>query len=285
MRALVFVSLLAGCTLGSPGVCRLQAVADVPVTLARSNIEVPGTINRSRALFAIDTGAARTVLSTAAVKNYLLAHSQHSITHLIGLGGMVSDADVYADLQIGNANFQQRLAEAELPQIAGLVGADMLSDYDVEFDLQDGRFRLWRAPGCSAADIAWSGPRAKIAVHVTGDGQLRMPVTIDGVSLAAILDSGSTVTLMTTDAALRLGVTEAALAGDSRVLVRGIGPDSIAVRLHRFDSVSVGGDRIAPMQIGVGEVQFGTLDLILGLDYLRQHKIWVTYRNSAIYVQ
>jgi predicted aspartyl protease len=285
MRAVIFASLLAGCSIGTPGVCRLKAVADVPVSLARGNIQVPGAINRSHALFVIDTGAERTVLSTTAVKNYLLAHSQRSITHLTGLGGMVSDADVYADLQLGAANFQQRLAEAEIPQIAGLLGADMLSDYDVEFDLADGRFRLWPAPGCNAADIPWSGPRSTIAIHVTGGGELRVPVTINGIHLAAILDSGSTVTLMTTDAALRLGVAQAELAYDPQVLVRGIGAGSIAVRLHRFDSINVGGDRIAPMQIGVGEVQFRTLDLILGLDYLRQHKIWVSYRTSEIFVQ
>jgi hypothetical protein len=90
---------------------------------------------------------------------------------------------------------------------------------------------------------------------------------------------------MTADAARRLGVTQAELAYDPQALVRGIGSGSIALRLHRFDSIHVGGDRIAPMQIGVGEVQIGTFDMILGLDYLRQHKIWVSYRTSEISVQ
>ena len=285
MRALIFVSLLAGCSLGTPGVCRLQTLADVPVTLAHGSVEVPGAINRSPAEFVVDTGAERTVLSKTAVKSYLLAHSERSITQLTGLGGMVSDADVYADLQLGDVHFQQRLAEAEIPQGAGLLGADMLSDYDVEFDLPDGRFRLWRAPGCNAADIPWRGPRTTTKINVTEGQKLRLPLAINGVHLAAVLDSGSTATLMTTDAARRLGVDEIELAYDPQVLVRGVGPGSIALRLHRFDSIKIGGDQIAPMQIGVGEVQFGALDLILGLDYLRQHRIWVSYRTSQISVQ
>jgi predicted aspartyl protease len=285
MRALVFVSLLAGCSLGTPGVCRLQAVADVPVTLARGSIEVPGAINHSPAQFVVDTGADRTVLSTTAVKNYLLAHSERSITHLSGLGGMVSHADVYADLQLGDAHFQQRLAEAEIPQGAGLLGADMLSDYDVEFDLPDGRFRLWRAPDCNAADIPWSGPRSTLAINVTDSQGLRVVVVVNGIRLAAILDSGATVTLMTTDAARRLGVAQTELAYDPEVLVRGVGAGNIALRLHRFNSINVGGERIAPMQIGVGELQIGTLDMILGLDYLLQHKVWASYRTHEISIQ
>jgi predicted aspartyl protease len=285
MRALVFVSLLAGCSLGTPSICRLQTVSDVPVTLAHGSIEVPGAINHSRAQFMVDTGAERTVLSTTAVKNYLLAHSERSITHLSGLGGMVSHADVYADLQLGDAHFQQRLAEADIPQGAGLLGADMLSDYDVEFDLPNGRFRLWRAPGCNAADIPWSGPRSTLAINVTDSEELSLVVVVNGIRLDAILDSGSTVTLMTTDAARRLGVAQTELAYDPEVLVHGVGSGTIALRLHRFNSINVGGDQIASMQIGVGEFQIRTLDMILGLDYLRQHKVWVSYRTREISIQ
>ena len=95
---------------------------------------------------------------------------------MTGVAGTVSDADVYADLQLGRADFQERLAEANVPGIAGLVGADMLSEYDVEFNLPDGRFRLWRAPGCEAADLPWTGPRSTMPMRVTGGGQLRVPV-------------------------------------------------------------------------------------------------------------
>ena len=61
--------------MGASGPCRLQAVADLPVTLVHYNIEVKGSVNRSDAWLTIDTGAERTVLTTAAVKTFLLAHS------------------------------------------------------------------------------------------------------------------------------------------------------------------------------------------------------------------
>lgn len=286
MRSLVLVvMMLAGCSTGASGPCRLQAVADLPVTLVHNSIEVQGSVNRSDAWLTIDTGAERTVLTTTAVKSFLLAHSQRSRTLLTGVGGTTSDADVYADVQLGGANFQQRLAEADIPGISGLVGADMLSDYDVEFDLPHGRFRLWHAPGCGAVDLPWVGPRSTMAIQVTGEGQLRVPVLVNGKAFNAMLDSGSGVSLLRTDAAERLGVTSAGMAVDPQILVRGIGTGRVSVRLHRFSTLDVGGDRTVAPEIGVGEIQIGSADMILGLDYLRSHRVWVSYRTGQIFVQ
>ena len=265
MRSLILVVMIvAGCSTGASGPCRLQTVADLPVTLAHNSIEVKGSVNRSDAWLTIDTGAERTVLATAAVRTFLLAHSQRSRTQLTGVGGTTSDADVYADVQLGSADFQQRLAEADIPGISALVGADMLSDYDVEFDLPHGRFRLWHAPGCGAVDLPWVGPRSTMAIQVTGRGQLRVPVLVNGKAVNAMLDSGSGVTLLRTDAAQRLGVTAADMAADPQILVRGIGTGRVSVRLHRFNTLDVGGDRTVAPEIGVGEIQIGSEEVISG---------------------
>jgi predicted aspartyl protease len=286
VRSLILVAMmLVGCSTGASGPCRLQAVADLPVTLVHNSIEVKGSVNRSDAWLTIDTGAERTVITTTAVKSFLLAHSQRSRTLLTGVGGTASDADVYADVQLGGANFQQRLAEADIPGISGLVGADMLSDYDVEFDLPHGRFRLWHAPGCGATDLPWVGPRSTMAMEVTGRGQLRVPVLVNGKAVNAMLDSGSGVSLLRTDAAQRLGVTSADMVADTQILVRGIGTGRVGVRLHRFNTLDVGGDRTVAPEIGVGEIQIGSEDMILGLDYLRGHRVWVSYRTGQIFVQ
>ena len=277
--------MLVGCSTGASGPSRLQVVADLPVTLVHNSIDVKGSVNRSDAWLTIDTGAERTVLTTTAVKSFLLAHSQRSRTLLTGVGGTTSDADVYADVQLGGADFQQRLAEADIPGISGLVGADMLSDYDVEFDLPRARFRLWHAPGCRAVDLPWIGLRSTMAIQVTGQGQLRVPVLVDGKAVNAMLDSGSGVSLLRTDVAQRLGVTSAEIATDPQILVRGIGTGRVSVRLHRFNTLDVGGDRTVAPEIGVGEIQIGSADMILGLDYLRSHKVWVSYRTGQIFVQ
>jgi hypothetical protein len=140
---IIVVMMLAGCSTGASGPCRLQAVADLPVTLVHGSIEVKGSVNRSDAWLTIDTGAERTVLTTTAVKSFLLAHSQRSRTLLTGVGGTISDADVFADVQLGGANIQQRLAEADIPGISALIGAAMMSSSICRMDASD--FGMLRA--------------------------------------------------------------------------------------------------------------------------------------------
>jgi predicted aspartyl protease len=286
MRPLLLVFLLIACSREPAGNCRLQLVADLAVTPNRNRlVEVSGRVNRTDTQLVIDTGAQRTVLTTGTVKSLLLAHSQRSVTRLEGVGGTVSNADVFANLELGGADFKQRLAEADIPGIEGLVGGDMLSDYDVEFDLPDHRFRLWHASGCGAGDLPWSGPRSTIPVQVAGGEWLHVPVTIDGKAIDAVLDSGTAISLLQTDAARRAGVTQKALAADPYVLVRGVDGGAISVRVHRFSFLSVGDDRITAPQIGVGEMRLGAPEMLLGLDYLRSRRVWVSYRTEQIFVQ
>ena len=59
----------------------------------------------------------------------------------------------------------------------------------------------------------------------------------------------------------------------------------ISVRIYRFRSLSVGEDRITSPHIGVGEGQLGSVEMLLGLDYLRSQRVWVSYRIEQIFVQ
>jgi hypothetical protein len=112
-----------------------------------------------------------------------------------------------------------------------------------------------------------------------------VPVAVDGKTINAMLDSGSSVSLMRTVAALRLGIGPADMASDPQLLVRGIGSGTVSVRLHHFNTLDVGEGRTPAPEIGVGEIQIEPDDMILGLDYLRSHKVWVSYRTKRVFVQ
>ena len=151
---------------GAVGPCRLQPVADLSATLTQNGIEVTAQVNRVNTQLVLDTGAELTLLTAASVKSLLLARSQFTVSQLIGVGGAVSNADVYADLQLGTADFQRRFVVADLPGMSGLIGGDVLRHYDVEIDLAGRHVRLWKASSCSASDLPWSGPRVTVPVHV-----------------------------------------------------------------------------------------------------------------------
>jgi predicted aspartyl protease len=283
MWPLLCILLIAACSNEDTGPCRLQLVADLPVTLTRNGLEVTARVNRVDTHFVLDTGAERTVLTAGTVTSLLLARSKLTVSRLIGVGGAISNADVFADLQLGTADFQQRFAVADIPGIGGLIGGDLLSNYDVEIDVPDHRVRLWRASTCGADDLPWSGPRATSPVRVTWGDRLVVAISLDGKPVNALLDSGSSISLLQTDAARGIGVK--AISGDPAVLVYGIDGGSIGVRMHRFKSISVGQDQMISPQIGIGDSQLVSPEMILGLDYLRGRKIWIAYRVRKIFMQ
>ena len=282
MWRLLPLLLLAACANAETGPCQMQAVADLPAVLDGNRLEVTGQVDGADIALLIDTGAERTVLTTATVAALQLPRSQRSATRLTGIGGAVSNADVFAELSLGKANFHDRLAVADIAGLGGIVGGDMLSTYDLELDVPAHRVRLWRARACQAADLPWTGPRLTVPIHVTFGNRLSLPVTINGRPIDALLDSGAARSLLQADLAQRLGpVATVANAG----LARGVDGGLVNVQTDRFATLDVGGERIANPAIGVANFRLDGADMLLGMDYLRSHRVWVSYRRGELFIQ
>ena len=279
------VIVLAACSGEPAGPCRLQSVADLPATTQQNRLEIMARVDGAETRFLLDTGAERTVLAAATVASLRLPRSQHSTTRLAGIGGVVSNADAYASLQLGQVDVQRQFPVADLAGIGGLVGADVLGDYDVELDIPDQRVRLWRAAGCGVADLPWQGPRTTVEIRVTGGGLVALPVVVDGSEQRALLDSGSALSLMTVQAAQRAGVSQAALADDATVPVRGVDGAAINLRNHRFAQVTLAGETRRGVRLAVGPLRLADDDMLLGVDFLRSRRLWISYRTRRLYLQ
>ena len=284
MWRLLLLIPLAACSAGASGPCRLRAVADLPVTLDGNRLETVGQVDGADARLLLDTGAQGTLLTTDTVAALGLPRSARTATRLQGVGGAVSNADAYADLTLGSVDLSRRFPAANIPGLGGLVGADVLSNYDVEFDLPARHVRLWRAPGCGAADLPWAGPRATVPLRVSG-GLLRVTVALNGHDVPALLDSGAGRSLVQTDAALRAGVPPAALAADPVTIARGVDGGAIGVHAHRFATLSVGADQVANASVGVADFDLDATEMLLGVDWLRSRRVWVSYRTGQLFVQ
>jgi predicted aspartyl protease len=268
----------------------MQAMADLPTTLDQNGLMVTGRVEGSDTSFKIDTAAQQTALTPATAE--LLARTgpssgQHSGGRHGGSGGAspVQNADVFAEITLGNADFQRQVPVVNITGAGGMIGGDLLGDHDIELDLPDHRVRLWRAPGCKLADLPWTGPRDAVPVEITGGKLLRVAVTLNGQKVEAVLDSEAPVSLIQTDAARRLGVTSSELGKDARVAVHDAGRGSTPARMHRFDMLTVGQDQVRNPLIGVADFQPATGEMVLGLDYLRNHRVWVSYRTGQLFVQ
>ncbi len=295
--------LLAACSGGTPGTCQLQQVADLPVVVKRNHVLVTGKLNGVDTPLTIDTGATRSALSLQTMQALGLHRIEEAETRRTRRGGVV-DSDDFAEqraagvagetqvfdtaveVQLGGAASRRRITVVPLAESNALIGTDILRDYDVEFDLPAHRLRLWRAPNCGSADLPWTGTRIEVPLQVTDRGWLRLDAAIDGKPFVAVLDSGASITTMTPGAARRLGVSQAALANDPDLEVRGIAGDPVAVHLHRFDTLRIGGERITKPLLGVADAPLAIPgDLLLGSAFLNGQHAWIAYRTERLFIQ
>jgi hypothetical protein len=264
-------------------------MADLPATVDQSGLVVTGQVEGTDTRLEIDTASQQTVLTPMTAQ--LLARTEPSPG--LQSGGRFSlgtAPDAFAEIALGKVTFQRQVPVASISGPGGsgpggVIGGDLLSDHDLELDLPDHRVRLWQAPRCGLTDLPWTGPRDAVAGHVTGGELLRVPVTINGQKVEAVLDSEASVSLMPTSMARRLGVTLGELGSDATVAVHGVARGSISARMHRFGTLTIGQDQIKNPSIGVANFQPATGEIVLGRDYLRDHRVWVSYRTGQMFVQ
>jgi predicted aspartyl protease len=181
-----------------------------------------------------------------------------------------------APLPIGDSNGRT---------IDGLIGADVLARFDVDFDLPGGAVRLYRAAACATAP-PWSTRSVAIPANRTRSGRLFVPVRVNGQLLLAMLDSGFSSTTITTRAAARLGVTPAMLAADPAAgVTRGIDLSDQPNRWHRFAEVQIAGEVFHNRQVIVAELAAADIDMLIGTDFLAERRLWLAYSATRVFVE
>lgn len=293
--ALPALAACAGTAPGSgaqAGECRIEQEAALPLAIVHGHLVLPVRINRTEARLVLDTGTERTTLTPEAVELWDLPRSRTAGTTLIGIGGQVTSQDAYAAIALGGVELARQVAVGPVPMppdsgppVAGLLGADLLSEYDVEISVPERRLRLYRTRGCSGGYAPWAGVWSGVPDVRTDGERLLVPVQIGTERLSAILDTGSDLSALPVDVAERLGVTRAEMAGDPQGTSRGVDLNRVPVRYHRFAEIRVGGERFAPARLAVAEMRLPRGDMLLGVDWMRARRVWLSYAAHRVFVQ
>ena len=85
-------------------------------------------------------------------------------------------------------------------------------------------------------------------------------------------------------AALALGVTAATLNQDPVTNLRGAGSEVVRSRAHRFARLEIGGETLRDRVIFVTNLRLQDADLVLGIDFLRLRRVWVSYGSHRIFL-
>lgn len=171
-RGLLVLAGLAGLLVSAAASaeCGAQTSLDLPISVSDGVPLVRLTVKNKEASLIVDTGAERTSLSTAAAKRLQLPRYMVYPRRVRGLDGGANGGTVeLPGLSAGGTHlnsFGALVASIDLPKIGGkvpdgLLGADILSDFDMDIDLSHGRVRL----ACTTSEPVWNQPHAAIAAN------------------------------------------------------------------------------------------------------------------------
>jgi len=271
-----------------PADCKLERLAELPMTLKSGHVTIPASINGKDATLGIDTGGPFSSLTLAA------AH------HI----GNVGHRD---DLRIGDHELNRVYMgwmEA-FPGVDGLIAPDILSRYDVEFDFGGNIFRLFKPHSCANRAVYWTGPTTVIPFTLTNDGHVRVPVTLDGQNTYAILDTGAPISVLSMqDASKMFGLDPDSAGIKAANMVSGLWSNlhlapytsgawntpsrMVSAYTYPFKTISMGGLSITDPSIeliqGRNFLGRDSASLLLGNDVLSHFHLTIAYREQKLYV-
>jgi predicted aspartyl protease len=242
----------------------------------------------------LDTGAEATVLTPAAAQRIeaqptrvKLGRQMHGITGDIPAGELELRNFTIGGVEVPRKRVREapiEIVNALSGPLDGVLGADTLSSFDIDLDPPGRRMTLYRGQSCALASPAWGQPYARIAAGRSPNNRLYFPVQLDVRRISALFDTGAQFSVLSTRAALALGVSEAALARDPAVMVRGADGEQLSAHAHRFFRLEVDGEVLRNPEIDVTGISLNDADFVLGIDFLGSRRFWISYGSQQLFL-
>ena len=276
--------------------CTVNRSATLPLLLWQQKLYVSAQVNGIPAYFFIDTGAGATTLSQDLANGQNLARDFDHSADTFGVGGIESHLTIVQahDMAIGPihlanrsfpiAAFAQRMQDGT--PVGGLIGADILSHFDLDLDLPGRRLGLWRVTGCDEVKPDWPGDPQAAPLNIASSRHIAVPVRIDGASLDLLVDTGSPSLVLSSRSAARAGATPDVLEQNQPLSGRGVNDRAFAGWMHIFQRLEVAGQvfgDIPTIVVAPTRVQMG--DGLLGLEFLKRSRVWISYSTAKFFVQ
>jgi hypothetical protein len=280
--------------------CTVEPLATVPLQLSGGLILITVAVNDTDAVFIMDTGAERTLMSEEAVHRLGLERDGWVASTVRGLGGYEQRPNALPrSLRLGGVSLRRKTLTGDtsamvgpLPvnrieghPIAGLLGRDFLSPFDLDLDLPAGRLTLNDVRGCSMGFLPWTTPYAAIPASTPAANAMVIQTEVDGRALRTMVDTGASSSLLTASGMFLLGLTAEILEHDPGGNGSGVGPAPVPMRLHRFSELRIGLDVSRDPQLWVASARVVPIvDMLLGVDWLRSHRVWLSYATRQFFV-
>ena len=300
MRQILPLLLCCLFAIAARAACHVEPRSVVPVDVADGHLLVKVQVNDVAETFILDTGAERTLMGEDVVRRLGVERDSWVASAVRGIGGIEQRLNALPrSLRLGAILLRRRtllgdnsVTVGPLPvdtiegrPIAGLLGRDFLSPFDLDLDLPHHRMTLYDVRGCAASFLPWTLPYVAIPLSAPMGEALVVDVLLDGRPLRALIDSGASASLVIAPGMARLGLTPELLARDPGADGGAVGPRSVAMRLHRFAELRVGSEVTRQPMLWVASAHVVPIvDMLLGADWLGARRVWLSFATKQMFV-
>jgi tetratricopeptide (TPR) repeat protein/predicted aspartyl protease len=291
--------VLLSVALATPGArsfaapCKVDRLAELPVTMAGLRPTVAAKINGADATFIADSGAFYSMISTAAAAEFGLTVEPLPFDLIVWgtNGSMRASYTTVKSFTLANIPLKKvelivggsAVGDSEV----GLLGQNILRIADVEYDLANGVIRLMRPTDCNKTVMAYWADNKPYSVIDINWATPQQPHTrgfayVNGAKISVMFDTGAAQSVLTTRAASRAGVRPDGEGVRSAGVSRGIGRKSIATWIGPFASFKIGDEEIRNTRLRFGDLSLDT-DMLIGADFFLSHRVYVASSQRKLY--
>jgi clan AA aspartic protease (TIGR02281 family) len=280
--------------------CQLEKVAEWPVKLERNRVVIDGFINGKPVGVLVDTGAGRTVMARSAAEQLGLDRVDANF-YFYGIGGRSrAEMTEVSELRLGGAVLKDWrvlvVGEHPMGDVALILGEDFFESFDMELDFGNAVIRLFKPHDCGSASLAYWAPGTP-AIDMEIGRRVAMPAKVNGIELVAMMDTGATRSGLDLRVAARAGITPQSAGVTSGGCITGIGRNRVDAFIAPVERFAIGDEiiheahiPIADMTTQRAEVTGGHIsralgpEMLLGVDFLRAHRVFVSHTQRAVYI-
>jgi tetratricopeptide (TPR) repeat protein/predicted aspartyl protease len=268
-------------------------VMELPVTMVGSRAIATLGLNGTNVPLMVDSGAFFSMLTeaTAAQLKLRLHPMPHGMEVEGLLGRIVAHATTveHLDLLKGQLSEVDFVVGGNEPGAGamGLIGRNILSFTDTEYDLAHGVIRfVFPSDDCENSNMAyWAGNTPVAEIDLLHEFRARTPairaaIQVNGKKVTALFDTGAT-TSVSLRAAHRAGVKDGDMKPSGQIY--GGSLEKADAWTAAFDRIELGGEAVLHNRLEVADFDMREADMLVGIDFFLSHRIYVSKKQSKMY--